>query len=245
MFPILFPHVPLFASEEFEGKSSRGLYGDVVEELDWSVGQILEMVREQGLAENTFVFFTSDNGPWTTKHEEGGSAGLLRGAKGATWEGGMREPAIAWWPGTIEAGQTTQAVTTTMDLFATALTLGGAPLPSDRILDGVDMSPVLIGEKEAIREEVYYYLGEQLFAIRKGKWKMHYSTHTAYVGERPVTHDPPLLFNLEHDPSEQYNKAALHPEVIAELHKAAEAHKATVKKVPSRLEIIDHEMRGE
>lgn len=237
--PHSFPHVPLYASGDFEGKSSRGLYGDVVEELDWSVGQILQTLREEGLAENTFVLFTSDNGPWLVKEEEGGSAGLLREGKGSTWEGGMREPAIAWWPGTIEGGRVTQAMATTMDVFATALALGGATLPQDREMDGTDLMPVLTGAQRQIRDEVFYYLGAQLFAVRKGSWKMHFKTLTPYVGEAPVEHDPPLLFNLERDPSERFNLAEQHPEIIEDLKQVAEQHRATVEEVPSLLEDVD------
>lgn len=237
--PHSFPHIPLYASDDFEGTSTRGLYGDVVEELDWSVGQILQTLREEGLAENTLVVFTSDNGPWLVMDEEGGSAGLLRQGKGSTWEGGMREPTIAWWPGTIEGGRTTQAMTTTMDLYATALDLGGASPPPDREMDGVSMMPLLTGERSQIRDEIFYYLGAQLFAVRKGSWKTHFKTLTPYVGEDPVEHDPPLLFNLDHDPSEKYNLAGEHPEIIEELKQVAAAHQATVEKVPSILEDID------
>lgn len=234
-----FPHIPLFASQDFAGKSSRGLYGDVIEELDWSVGEILNTLKAEGLEKNTFVFFTSDNGPWLVMKEEGGSAGLLREGKGCTWEGGMRVPAIAWWPGKIEAGKTEPAMATTMDLHATALELGGANIPSDRIMDGKSLLPLLEGKTGKIRDEVYYYLGEQLFAIRKGPWKMHFKTLTPYVGEQAVVHDPPLLYHLDRDPSEQYTVAEKHADIVAELKQAAEQHLATVKAVPSLLEDID------
>ena len=127
-----FPHVPLFASDKFQGKSRRGLYGDVVEELDWSVGQVLDTLRETKLDDNTLVFFTSDNGPWLIKNANGGSAGLLREGKGSTWEGGMREPAIAWWPGKIPAGRVTTELASSLDLLATIAKLTEAELPSDR-----------------------------------------------------------------------------------------------------------------
>ncbi len=117
-----FPHVPLFASGKFQGQSRRGLYGDVVEEIDWSVGQVLDALRREGLDRNTLVFFTSDNGPWLTQGEAGGSAGPLRDGKGSTWEGGMREPGIAWWPGRVPAGVVTRELACTMDLFTTSLT---------------------------------------------------------------------------------------------------------------------------
>lgn len=234
-----FPHIPLFASAAFEGKSIRGLYGDVVEELDWSVGQILGKVKSLGIAENTLVFFTSDNGPWLVMGEDGGSAGLLREGKGSTWEGGMREPAIAWWPGTITPGNTTSSLATTMDLFVTAVQLAGGSLPADRIYDGVDLTPVFDDPNASIREEVFYYLGAQLFAVRKGPWKMHYKTLTPYVGQAPEMHEPPLLYNVEIDPAEQRNVADQHPEIIRELNEIAGVHQQSLVRVPSILEMVD------
>ncbi len=235
--PHTFPHVPLFASDAFEGKSPRGLYGDVVEELDWSTGQILATLRDLGLDENTFVFFTSDNGPWLTEKLEGGSAGLLKDGKGTTWEGGMRVPAIAWWPDTIAPGKVTDALATTMDLYATALALAGIALPDDRVVDGVDLTPLLRGESEQVRDVVFYYRGTRLFAVRKGPWKMHFITQSAYVRDEPVPHDPPALYHLEHDPSERFNVAADHPDVIADIMQEVERHRAALKPAPSQLEI--------
>ena len=235
--PHTFPHIPLFASDAFEGKSPRGLYGDVVEELDWSAGQILTTLRELGLAENTLVVFTSDNGPWLTEHLEGGSAGLLKNGKGTTWEGGMRVPALAWWPGSIAPGQTTDALATTMDLYTTALTLADADLPDDRIVDGVDLTPLLRGERDAVRDVVFYYRGTQIFAVRKGPWKMHFITQSAYVGDEPVPHAPPELYHLDHDPSERFNVAADHPDVIAEIMQEVERHRAALNPLPSQLGI--------
>lgn len=229
-----FPHVPLFASEKFKNKSARGLYGDVVEELDWSTGQILKTLKEKGLSENTLVIFTSDNGPWLTFQEQGGSAGLLREGKGSTWEGGMREPAIAWWPGTIKAGSVSDALASTMDIFPTAAGLAGAKLPDDRVVDGQDLMPVLTGQREKGRDHIFYYRGEELFAVRKGAWKAHFITQTGYRGGREE-HNPPLLFHLGHDPSEQYNVAKQHPEVIAELEALVEQHKAGRKPVKDQL----------
>lgn len=234
-----FPHVPLFASEDFRGKSSRGLYGDVVEELDWSVGQIMDRIKSLGIAENTFVFFTSDNGPWLVKKEEGGSAGLLREGKGCTWEGGMREPAIAWWPGRIKPGETTESIATTMDLFATAVELAGGTLPTDREYDGTSMLQILENGTARIREEMFYYLGAELFAVRKGPWKIHYKTLTPYVGQSIETHDPPLLYNVEKDPSESRNLASEFPEVIKQLEEVAQMHRSTLVPVPSILEMVD------
>ncbi len=237
-FPHTFPHIPLYSNPPFADTSARGLYGDVVEEIDWSVGQIMQGLKENGLDKNTLVFFTSDNGPWLVMKERGGSAGLLREGKGSTWEGGMREPGIAWMPGTIPAGVTTQALATTMDLFTTAISLAGAQLPGDRVIDGMDLTPVLKGETHQAHEEIVYYLGSEIFAYRKGPWKMHVKTLTPYVGEQPVEHNPPLLFNLDSDPSEKYNLSAEHPEIIEEIWQAIAQHMQTVKSVDSELEKV-------
>ena len=232
-----FPHVPLFASDAFAGKSSRGLYGDVVEELDWSTGQILQTLLDLGLERNTLVVFTSDNGPWITQKLDGGSAGLLKDGKGTTWEGGMRVPAIAWWPGTIAPGQTTEALATTMDLYSTALALAGVAPPADRPLDGVDLTPVLTGHRQQVRNLVFYYRGTRLFAVRKGAWKIHFITQSSYGEDEPVAHDPPALYQLDHDPSERFDVAADHPDVIAELVEAANRHRRALTPAPSQLEI--------
>jgi arylsulfatase A-like enzyme len=235
--PHSMPHVPLFRSDEFVGHSERGLFGDVVEEVDWSVGQVLGTLRKEGLAENTCVFFTSDNGPWLIFGEEGGSAGLLRDGKGCTYEGGMREPAIGWWPSKIRPATVTTELATTMDLFTTCLTLAGAEVPSDRVIDGMDISPVLFGKGKSPRDHVIYYRGVRLFAVRKGPWKAHFITKPAYGPGKEVVHDVPELYHLGHDPSEKHNVAAAHPGVIAELTQFAEEHKKTVEAPPSQLEI--------
>lgn len=219
-----FPHIPLYTSDDFRGTSSRGLYGDVIEEIDWSTGQILNELAILGLAENTLVFFTSDNGPWLTEDQEGGSAGLLKDGKGTTWEGGMRVPALAWWPGTVPAGVVSQALGTTMDLFSTSLALANAQQPEDRIIDGVDLTPVLTGEAESVRGVVFYYRSEELFAVRKGPWKAHFITQSSYVGDEPITHSPPQLYNLEIDPSERFNIADEHPEVLSEIRELVLQH---------------------
>ncbi|MBN1492483.1 MAG: sulfatase [Phycisphaerae bacterium] len=231
-----FPHVPLFASDRFKGTSARGLYGDTVEEIDWSVGEVLQTLRDLKLAENTLVFFTSDNGPWLIKKQDGGSAGLLRDGKGSTWEGGMREPALAWWPGRIRAGTISGELASTLDLLQTCAALAGADAPKDRPLDGYDITPVLNGSGPSPREMMYYYWGDVLMAVRKGPWKLHFITHTGYSREEPVVHDPPLLFQLEHDPSESYDVAANHPDIVAEILRTVEEHRANSKPAPSRLE---------
>lgn len=232
------PHVPLFTDKAFSGVSRRGLYGDVIEEIDWSVGEIMKALREQGLAENTLLFFTSDNGPWLVFDTHGGSAGLLHGGKGMTWEGGMREPGLAWWPGTVPAGSVQPAVTSTMDLFTTALAMGGVEAPDDRIIDGKNLLPLLKGEsKDEVRETYFYYRGEQIYAVRKGPWKAHFITQWEYTPDNQYTeHETPLLFNLDHDPSEQYNLAEQHPEVISEIMDAVASHKANMVARPTQLE---------
>lgn len=228
------PHVPLFTSEEFRNTSRRGLYGDVVEEIDWGVGKILQTLKNEGIAEKTLVVFTSDNGPWLTYDEHGGSAGLLREGKGCTFEGGMREPTIFWWPGRIQPG-VIQEIGSTLDLLPTACLLAGTSVPNDRVIDGVDLRPVLFGDGPSARDGMIFYRGQQIYAIRKGPFKAHFITEPAYGGGGKTYHDPPLLFNLDHDPSEKYNVADKHPAVIAELIKARNAHKATVKPVKDQL----------
>lgn len=234
-FAHTFPHVPLFASNDFSGKSQRGLYGDVVEELDWSVGKILDTLREEKLAENTLVFFTSDNGPWLIQGRAGGSAGLLRDGKGSTWEGGMREPGIGWWPGKIKAAQTCRTLACTMDLFTTSLLLAGAEVPKDRAIDGVDIRPLLFGTGDVTRDAYFYYRGTKLFAVRKGEFKAHFTTQGGYA-PKAEPHDPPLLFNLGVDPGETFDVAAQHADVLAEIMKSIERHKAAIVPVKNQLE---------
>jgi arylsulfatase A-like enzyme len=234
-FAHTFPHVPLFASEQFHGRSRRGLFGDAVEELDWSVGRVLDTLRETGLDRRTLVFFTSDNGPWLIQGVQGGSAGLLREGKGSTWEGGMREPAIAWWPGRVRPG-VCRALAATLDFLPTAAELAGAELPKDRVLDGVSLLPLLDGDGPPPRDSFIYYRGTEIYAARKGRYKAHFITRPAYGRSKPVRHDPPVLYDLERDPSEQYNVAAQHPDVIAEIRALVARHRATVKPVVNQLE---------
>jgi len=233
-FPHTFPHTPLFASKDFKGRSPRGLYGDVVEELDWSVGRLLDTLRETGLAENTVVFFSSDNGPWLTMGETGGSAGLLREGKGSTWEGGMRVPGIAWWPGRIQPA-VCRDVACTMDLFTTFAKLGGAKAPQDREIDGKDIAPLLLNGGKVEREVFCYYRGTRLYAARVGPWKAHFITQPAYGPEKPAVHAVPELFNIEEDPSESRDVSSQHPDIISRIQAAVEKHRATVKEAPSQL----------
>lgn len=237
--PHSLPHVPLFRGKDFENRSARGLYGDVIEEIDWSVGQILETLRDQGLDKNTCVFFSSDNGPWLVFNEHGGTAGLLKDGKGCTWEGGMREPGIAWWPGRIAPSQVSLELASTMDLYTTFITLAGGEIPQDRIVDGLDISPVLFGQGASPRETMFYYRGTELMAVRHHEWKAHYYTQGAYgpdAGKREK-HEIPLLFNLNHDPSERFNLNKKHPEVLKKIDQIVGEHRRDLKSPASQLEI--------
>jgi arylsulfatase A len=233
--PHTFPHTPLFASEGFAGKSQRGVYGDVVEELDWSVGRVLDTLRSEGLAENTFVFFSSDNGPWLIMNQQGGSAGLLKEGKGSTWEGGMRVPGIAWWPGRIPAGRIQRTMACTMDLFTTAVALADASLPQDRVIDGRDIRPLLFDTGTVERDAYFFYRGTQLYAARKGKFKAHFKTRAGYNQPKPEEHNPPLLYDLKIDPSETHNISSQHSDVITAMEQSVENHRSTLQPVPSQL----------
>ena len=236
--PHSMPHVPLFRSGDFAETSRRGLYGDVIEEIDWSVGQILDTLRRLDLSDNTIVWFTSDNGPWLTFKDHGGSAGLLKDGKGTTWEGGMREPTLVWWPGRIPAGRVSAELGTTMDIYVTSIALAGGHVPEDRVVDGVDLSASLLEGAASPRGQVPYYRGTRLMALRQGPWKAHFMTRESYTGNNELMiHDPPVLYNLEVDPGEQWDVASEHPEVVEALVQAAAAHSATVDLVPSQLEI--------
>jgi arylsulfatase A-like enzyme len=232
-----FPHVPLFASDDFKGTSPRGLYGDVVAELDWSVGQVLDTLAELDIDKNTLVFFTSDNGPWLIKNQHGGSAGLLRGGKGETWEGGMREPAIARWPGTIPGGRVTSEMASALDLASTIAKLAGVEPPASGPHDSLDISDVLLGQGKSPRQTMFYYRGRRLMALRSGPWKAHFMTQASYGQKDPQTHEPPLLFHLENDPSEKHDVANDNPEVIAAIRQLASEHTASFAPPPSQLEL--------
>ena len=222
------PHIPLFTSDAFRGTSERGLYGDVIEEIDHGVGQIVSTLKEEGLAENTIVVFTSDNGPWLPFKTHGGSAGLLRAGKGTTWEGGMREPCIFWSPGKIKPA-VVSGLGTTMDLFTTFSTMAGVLIPDDRIVDGIDLSGTLLNNEPSPREGVLYYRGPELYAARLGEFKAHFVTQGEYgmFGGKEV-HETPMLYNLNHDPSEQYDIAEDHPEVIEQINAFVQEHQTNL-----------------
>ena len=171
--PHIMPHVPIFASAKFKGASGRGLYGDVMQELDWSVGEIMAALRKHGLDQRTLVIFTSDNGPFLSYGEHAGSAGPLREGKLTAFGGGVDVPCVMRWPGRVPAGRVTDKLVTTMDLYVSFARMAGAPLPSTRI-DGTDLTPLLFGEKGAKGRDVFwFYSGEELQAVRVGDWKLH------------------------------------------------------------------------
>ncbi len=230
------PHVPLFVSEGFRGHSSRGLYGDVIEEIDWSVGQILDVLRKEKLDKNTIVIFTSDNGPWVTYGEQGGSAGPLYGAKNTGYEGGQRVPGIFWGPGTIQP-RTVIEMGSALDLLPTIAAIARVPVPADRKYDGYDLTPVLTGSGPSPRKEMFYYQQTRLFAARKGDYKLHlYSNNPMGYPQRMRELDTLRLYNLAHDPSEKWDIAADHPAIIAEIQELVTQHRATVDSVASQLE---------
>lgn len=229
------PHMPLFRSKEFEHHSQRGLYGDALEEIDWNVGRILSTLRELKLEDNTLVLYTSDNGPWAPYLEQGGSAGLLRGAKASTWEGGMRVPAIFWWPGTIRSSVST-GLGSELDIVQTFASLAGAPVPTDRVLDGYDLSATLKGTGPSPRHSLFYYASTGagvLSAVRRDSFKAHFvvpGTDGATAG--PVN---PQLYNLDEDPSEKFDLAAKRPDVLTELRALADQHAKTVVTVKNQI----------
>src|SRR5687768_13386624 len=223
------PHTPLHASEPFKGKSPRGLYGDAVEEVDWSVGQVLDALKEAGVDERTLVIFSSDNGPWHIRGEDGGSATPLRAGKGTTYEGGMRVPFIARWPGTIPAGAVCREPITQLDVLPTVAAFCGVAIPGDRAIDGKDVTPLLRGQPEAKspHEAVLYYAKGSLNAVRSGRWKLKFETtlqdETHYGKyEQPDAKIPQALYDLELDPGEQKNVARDHPDVVKRLETIGE-----------------------
>jgi arylsulfatase len=183
--PHIMPHVPIFVSEKFKGKSQRGLYGDVVEELDWGVGEIMATLRRLGLDERTMVVFTSDNGPFLSYGDHAGSARPLREGKLTTYEGGVRVPCLVRWPGRVPANRVSDALFTTMDFYVSFAQMIGATLPTHPI-DGIDVRPLLLGERGARgREEFWYYSGNELHAVRQGDWKLHVPHEYLVVAAEP------------------------------------------------------------
>ena len=219
--PHSMPHEPISASEKFLGTSRAGLLGDVIQSLDWSVGRILETLKELGLDEQTMVIFASDNGPFVTKPDpklpwgkitsHPSSVGLLRGSKGQTYEGGFRVPCIVRWPKHIPAGQVSADMACTMDLYTTLIEIAGGEIPRDRVVDGQNILPFLKGEGPSPREVFYYFRGRQLRAVRRGKWKFRLNYRTRTVRE------PDQLFDLDVDPGENYNVLDKHRDIAGEM----------------------------
>ncbi len=213
------PHVPVFASEQFKGKSERGLYGDVVEEIDWSVGQILQQLKTLGIDDNTLVIFTSDNGPWLEYGFDGGSAGPLRAGKATVYEGGVRVPTIARWPKHIPANQRTSAIAANMDLLPTFARLADVAIPKDRVLDGRDIGHLLANPSKAQspHKAFYYFSGRRseaepinLRAIRMGRWKLHLTGCQAGLCGKE-------LYDLNQDVSERHNRVDHQADIVSKL----------------------------
>ena len=230
--PHAMPHVPLYVSDKFDGETERGLYGDVISDIDWGVSQILSTLRELQLDERTLVIFTSDNGPWLLYGDHGGSAGPLREGKGTAFEGGYRVPCVAWWPGQIPAGTTCNELASTIDVLPTIAQLAEAELPEKKI-DGENIWPLLSGEADAEspHEVFFYYSGANLSGVRSGKWKLMFAQAYGRVdppgtdglpGTRARGNIPLSLFDLESDVGESTNIAAQHPAVVARLQALAE-----------------------
>jgi len=215
-------HEPLHASPEFRGRSGAGLYGDALEEIDWSVGEILRTLREQGLEEKTLLVFTSDNGPWWQ-----GSSGGLRGRKNNLMEGGFRVPFLARWPGVLPAGAVRDGLAVNFDLFTTCLLAAGIPLPDDRIIDGRDLMPLLQGKAASSQDTFYYYFGHELGAVRSGDWKYHRRAMSDNGGY-PIFRHGPFLFHLDRDPTESYSLIESEPERASRLSRMLDEWEAGI-----------------
>ena len=230
------PHLPVAVPPAFQGKSRAGRYGDAIEEIDWSVGQVLEALKTAGVDRNTLAVFWSDNGPWTNAPARSlqetqslwdtGSAGPLRGSKGTTYEAGVRVPGILRWPAAIRAGRVSADIVSALDLFPTFVRLAGGRLPDDRPIDGVDLGPFLTGTSPSPRHELFLFQAAVPEAVRTGPWKLRMTTTAAPAGS--TTPPAPLveLFDLDRDPGERHNVAADHPGVVTRLQARLEAMRA-------------------
>lgn len=226
------PHVPLHVSDKFKGKSERGLYGDVIMEIDWSAGEILAELRASGLEQNTLVIFTSDNGPWLSYGDHAGLARPLREGKGTSFDGGVREACLMRWPGRIPAGKVCRELALSMDIVPTVAKLAGAKLPPHRI-DGLDIWPLMSGKPRARtpHEAYFYYWGNHLQAVRSGRWKLHFRHnfqspdppgHGGAPGKIATKRIDLELFDLQNDIGETRNLAARYPEIVEHLEALAE-----------------------
>jgi len=230
------PHAPVSVSPRFRDRSASGPYADAVEELDWSVGEILDGLREQGLAERTLVVFTSDNGPWIKgarkAKPQGGSSAPLRGGKGTSWEGGFRVPMIALWASALPAGETRDGVATMMDLFPTLLALAGGALAEEVDVDGVDITAFLKGQAGAPQSPLFYYLEGDIAAVREGRWKAHYFRRGLAPNgklQQSKRLSQPELYDLDIDLSESIDLAEAHPEIVSRLAALGESFHASIK----------------
>lgn len=230
--PHSMPHVPLYVSEKFRGKSKRGVFGDVIAEIDWSVGQILETLKRTGLDEKTLVIFTSDNGPWLSYGNHAGSAGPLREGKGTAWDGGQKEPCLMRWPGRIPAGTVCRGLSGTIDILPTLAHLAGAELPPHPI-DGVNLQSLLTDpQSPSPRESFLFYWGRELHAVRAGSWKLHFPHSYRSLKNEPGRDGRPgpyieqrtgrALYDLSTDPGESKNVLDQHPDIAARLDQFAE-----------------------
>jgi arylsulfatase A-like enzyme len=232
--PHSMPHVPLHVSDKFKGKSKQGLYGDVIMEIDWSVGEIMAALKKHGLDERTLVIYSSDNGPWLSYGSHAGSAGSLREGKMTTWEGGVRLPCLMRWPGKIPAGTVCREPAMTIDVLPTVAKLAGAELPKHPI-DGLDIWPLISGKPGAKspHEALYFYWFNDLQAVRSGRWKLHFPHTYITLADFPAGVDglpakyferrtPLALFDLENDVGERQNVANQHPDVVRRLEALAE-----------------------
>ena len=227
------PHIPLYASKRFLGKSKRGLYGDVIEEIDYGVGLIINELKKLNLDKKTIVVFTSDNGPWLVYKSHSGSAGLLRNGKGTTWEGGVRVPTI-FWGANIKPGIINE-IGSTLDIYTTFLALAKIDTQKNMIVDGYDLSETLLRKKESQRDEMFFYKGDELFAVRLGDFKLHLKTTDWF--KEPKKHNPPLLFNLNIDPSEKFNISSKNPEKVKEILELIKVHNLRLVRGKNQLDI--------
>ncbi len=224
-FPHTAVHTPIHPGKAFQGSSQNGRFGDWVQEVDASIGRVFDTLRELQLDTNTLVLFTSDNGPWLIKGADGGSAGPLRGGKGSTWEGGVRVPALAWWPGKIAPGSVSDAVAGTIDVLPTCMKIAGAEVPAQPVIDGRDLSPLLFGQsKDSPREAHYYFSSYNLQAVRQGPWKLALTTQKETMGKEAAddAKKNPRLYHLDQDIGEKTNLVAQHPDIVAKLTALAE-----------------------
>lgn len=227
-------HYKNFPLPEFKGKSQSGDFGDALMELDAHTGQVLDAVRNNGIGDNTLVFWFSDNGPSYDTFPDCGYT-PFRGAKGQTYEGGVRMPCIAWWPGKIKAGTSSDGIMTTMDIFTTAAHLGGGEIPKDRPIDGHDQTAFLKGEAKSATDTVYYYLGERLMAIRNGKWKAHFMTADNWPDGPVEEYTVPKLYDLMMDPREEKNLVYLKTWEVVQANLLMRNHLMEMKKYPNRV----------